>query len=492
MAENPKPEKVTFFIDKQASFSEWYSEIVQRAELADIRYNVKGFLVFQPWSVWAMEKMYDCLEGILQKKGHQPYWYPALIPEKNFHVEKEHVEGFAPEVFWVTEHGSSEPLEEKLALRPTSETAFYQMFALWIRSYKDLPFKTYQRAQVFRYETKATRPFIRSREFFWVECHDAFATEAEALEQVKEDMETTKEFLWELMGIPFIFFQRPQWDKFAGAVNTYAADTLMPDGKVIQQPSTHNLGQSFAKAFNVTFKDKDGKEKNPFITCYGPAVSRIFASLVSVHGDNKGLRFPFEVAPKQIVVIPLALDKDPKVLPFSRKLAAELQADGYRVELDSSEKTPGEKFYFWEMKGVPLRIEIGPKELKEKKFTVYRRDILQKETIPASSLKKWVEKTGKAVTDTLKKEASHLFDNSIHDAQSFPELKKALSERGFVRTNFCSDEKEGIECAEKIEKELSANVRGKRADKEEKPFGLQKCVVCGRAARTVLYIAKQY
>ncbi len=492
IGEKGKPEKVTFFIDKQASFSEWYTEIIARAELADIRYNVKGFLVFQPWSVWVMEKMYDFLEEILQRKGHKPYWYPAVIPEKNFHLEKEHVEGFAPEVFWVTEHGAGEPLEEKLALRPTSETAFYQMFSLWIRSYKDLPFKTYQRAQVFRYETKATRPFLRSREFYWVEAHDAFATHEEALAQVKEDMETTRELMWEKLGIPSIFFQRPQWDKFAGAVNTYAADTLMPDGKIVQQPSTHDLGQNFSKPFNVTFKGKGGKEEFAFLTCYGPAISRIFASLVSVHGDNKGLRFPFEVAPKQIVIVPIAMDKEKKVLPFCQKLANELQAMGYRVELDASEKMPGEKFYFWEMKGVPLRIEIGPKELKQKKLVVYRRDILQKETIPSASLKKWIEKTGKNVTETLQKEAGHLFDNSIRDAESFLELKKALEGRGFVRCNFCSDEKEGIECAEKIEKELSANVRGKRADLNEKPFGQQKCAVCGRAARTVLYIAKQY
>lgn len=487
-----KPEKTTFFISKTQNFSEWYTEIIKRAELADIRYNVKGFLVFQPWSVFVMEKMYAWLEEILQSKGHQPYWFPAVIPEKNFLLEKEHVEGFAPEVFWVTEHGAGEKLEEKLALRPTSETAFYQMFAWWIRSYKDLPFKTYQRAQVFRYETKATRPFLRSREFFWVEAHDAFATHEAALQQVNEDMEITREFLQEKLGVPFIFFKRPQWDKFAGALDTYAADTLMPDGKVVQQPSSHDLGQNFSKSFNVLFKDKDGIDKHPFITCYGPAVSRMFASLIAVHGDDKGLRFPFELSPKQIVIVPIAVEKEPKVLAFAKKLAQDLQKNGFRVQLDESEKMPGEKYYFWEMKGVPLRIEIGPKELKQKKLTVYRRDLQQKETIAAKSLVKWIQKTGKSLSENLKKEASHLFDNSIKNADSFPELKKALEGRGFVRVNFCTGAMDGKLCAEKIEKDLAANVRGVRMDKTEQPFGSQKCVACGRAARTVQYIAKQY
>lgn len=491
MAADSKPEKVTFAIDKESNFSEWYTEIIKTAELADLRYNVKGFLVFQPWSVYTMEKMYDILESILQKKGHNPYWYPVVIPEKNFYKEKEHVEGFTPQVFWVTEHGDGEKLEEKLALRPTSETAFYQMFALWIRSYNDLPFKTYQRAQVFRYETKATRPFIRSREFFWVETHNAFATSEQALNQVHEDMQTTKEFLWDRLGIPFLFFRRPQWDKFAGAVNTYAADSLMPDGKVIQQPSTHDLGQGFAKTFNVTYKDKDGTDKNPHITCYGPAISRIFASLISMHGDVKGLKFPFEVAPKQIVVIPVGMNKDSKVIPAVKKLAEKL-SENYRVQLDESDKMPGEKFYFWEMKGVPVRIEIGPRELKEKKLVVYRRDLAQKETISVKALDKWLLKAAKESTENLKKQSQHLFDNAIKDAQNWNELKEKIGERGFVRCNFCTDGMDGAACAEKIEKELSANVRGQLADKTESAFGNKTCVVCNKPATIVLYVAKQY
>ena len=280
MKENMDEKGIT--VKKNENFSEWYTQVVQKCELCDLRYNVKGFVVFQPWSVLSMEKMYSIFNSVLQRKGHKPYFFPTVIPEGNLKKEASHVAGFTPEVFWVTGAGN-DTFEERLALRPTSETAFYQMFGTWIRSYKDLPFKTYQRANVFRYETKATRPFLRSREFHWIEAHCAHATKEDAMKQVHEDMETTQEILHDVFALPFIFFQRPQWDKFAGAENTFAADVLNPDGRVVQQPSTHLLNQSFAKAFNVSYKDAKGKDNFVWLTCYGPAMSRIFASVVIVH-----------------------------------------------------------------------------------------------------------------------------------------------------------------------------------------------------------------
>ena len=225
---------------KEENFSEWFSQIIKETKLADLRSNIKGFLVFQPWSVLSMEKMYKILEEKLQKKGHKPYWFPTLIPEENLKKESQHIGGFTPEVFWVT-HGGKKKFEEKFALRPTSETIIYSMFKIWIRSYNDLPFKTYQRANVFRYETKATRPFLRSREFYWIEAHDVFATEKDAKKQVKEDMNTTENTVHKQYGIPFLFFKRPQHDKFKGAVNTFAADAIMPDGKALQMGTSHNL-----------------------------------------------------------------------------------------------------------------------------------------------------------------------------------------------------------------------------------------------------------
>jgi prolyl-tRNA synthetase len=482
-----KKEKVTFNIDKNLKFSEWFTEIVQTAELADLRYNVKGFLVFQPWSVLAMEKMYKIYEKVLQNKGHKPYWFPTVIPEKNFKIEGEHVKGFTPNVFWVT-HGGDTKLEEKLALRPTSETAFYQMFSLWIRSYKDLPFKTYQRANIFRYETKATRPFLRSREFYWIETHCAHASEEDAMKQVKEDMETTKEVMHDIFGLPFIFFERPYWDKFPGAQKTFAADVLNPDGKLIQQPSTHFLNIDFSKGFNVKFLDKDEKEKYARITCYGPAISRIFASVAIVHGDNKGLRFPWKIAPIQVIIVPIM--NEGKLIKKAEELKETLEKNNIDADIDSSEKRPGEKFYFWEMKGVPLRIELGEKELQNKELTIYRRDLGTKEKIKENNLISYIEKTSKDYDKNLIQNADNLFKGRIVDAKSKAEIIKALEDGKIVRCEFCSTDKAGEKCAGVVEKEINAEVRGTRLDEKEKPKG--KCIICGKKANSIVYIGRAY
>ncbi len=482
-------EKITFNIDKDKNFSEWYTEIVQKAELADLRYNVKGFLVFQPWSVLAMEKMYQFMEKKLQEKNHKPYFFPTVIPEKNFKLEGEHVKGFTPEVFWIT-HGGETKLTEKLALRPTSETAFYQMFSLWIRSYNDLPFKTYQRANVFRYETKATRPFLRSREFHWIETHCSHKTEKDAEIQVKEDMETTKEILHDIFLLPFIFFERPQWDKFPGARKTFAADVLNPDGKVVQQPSTHLLNQDFAKAFNVKFKDKDEKEKFCHITCYGPAISRIFASVIIVHGDNKGLKFPWKIAPKQIIIIPISNDKE--ILKKAEEMKQKLKENCIDADIDSEKQRPGEKFYFWEMKGIPLRIELGKQEIKSKELTIYRRDTGKKIKVKEKDLIKVIEKLAQDYDKNLLQKADSLFADRILDASTKQEIKKAIETGKIARCGFCSVDKDGEKCAEIVEKEINAKVRGKKLQKEKLTNKLKKCAICGKKASEVVYIAREY
>lgn len=467
-------------------FSEWFSQIVQKAELADIRYNVKGFLVFQPWSVLAMEKMYKLFEEVLQRKGHRPYYFPAVIPESNLKKESSHIGGFTPEVFWVT-HGGDKELDEKLALRPTSETAFYQMFSLWIRSYKDLPFKTYQRANIFRYDTKATRPFLRSREFHWIETHCVHATLEDAEKQVKEDMETTEELLHEKIGLPFIFFERPSWDKFPGASRTFAADVLNPDGKLIQQPSTHLISDSFAKAFNVTFKDKDEKEKYGHMTCYGPAISRIFASVVIVHGDDKGLRFPWEIAPLQVAIVPVNDDK--KILDKCNEIK-NIVVGIASAEIDLSEKSAGEKFNYWEMKGVPVRIDIGLKDLAGKNLTVFRRDLNKKEIIKENLLLDYLNNVSREFTNNLRKGADRLFDNKIKDAKSLQDVRKIVESGAIARCDFCSVGKEGVKCAEVIEKEIGAQVRGTKFG--EKIASKGKCAVCGKKGNYVVYVARSY
>jgi len=468
--------------------SEWYTDIIARADLADIRYGVKGCIVFGHWAVESMELMYAYLEKDLKKRGHKNYWFPTLIPESYFHKEAAHIEGFSPEVFWVEKAGN-DTLEERLALRPTSETAFYSMFALWIRSYKDLPFRAYQRANIFRYESKATRPFLRSREFHWIETHCAFATEEEAFQNVLDDMETTKRVVFGIYGVPTIVFERPSWDMFAGAARTFGADAFTPQGKVVQQPSTHMINHHFTEQFGVKFTDKDEKEKTPYTTCYGPAVSRIFASVVLTHGDNKGLKFPFEIAPKQVVIVPILAEKEPKVLAKAKELAQKLEEAGYRVEVDDSDKRPGEKFYFWEMKGVPLRIELGPRDLTAKKFLLFRRDTEKKIEVAEKDLLKEVAAQGLALSENLRKNAMKSFEGLIKDVKSLEDIKKIVG-KGIARANFCSMKKDGEKCAEIIEKETGGKIRGTRIDVKEKIFG--KCVACQKEAKHIVYIAKDY
>lgn len=484
LTHSPKKSNEGITAKKGENFSEWFTQVVQKCELADLRCNTKGFLVFQPWSVLAMEKMYDYLEKILQKKGHKPYWFPTLIPESNLKKESAHLGGFTPEVFWVTQ-GGNKKFEEKLALRPTSETVIYPMFSIWIRSYNDLPFKTYQRAQIFRYETKATRPFLRSREFYWIERHSAHATEQEAFNQVKEDMRTTEEFLGELLGIPFIFFERPEWDKFAGASRTFAADALNPDGKVMQQPSTHMISQDFSKAFDVKFKDKNGKEKLAWITCYGPAISRIFASLIITHGDDKGLKFPWEVAPLQVIIIPI----DEKVKEKAEKLKKEIEKLA-SVDIDSSDKRPGEKFNYWEMKGVPIRIDLGLRDLQKKKVTIFRRDLDKKMIVPEKEVIKEIEKISKEFTKNLIKKANQIFEGRIKETKNVNEIKQAIEEGLIARCHWCSVEKNGEKCAEVVEKKIGAEVKGTRLGEKIKSSG--KCAICGKPAKNIVYIAKSY
>ncbi len=480
-------------IEKAKDFSEWYNTITKDAELCDLRYHVKGFVVFLPWSVMTMKKMYTIYEQALEATGHLPAWFPALIPESYLKKEAEHVEGFAPEVFWVTEAGLNK-LEERLAMRPTSETAMYSMYSLWIHGAKDLPFKIYHPSQVWRYETKATKPFIRSREFYWIEAHDAFATEADAMAQVREDMETAEAVIHRRFGIPFLFFRRPQWDKFAGAVDTFAADTLLPDMRTLQLPSTHMLGQNFAKSFNVKFTDDDGKEKYCWQTCYGPAISRIYAALIATHGDERGLVLPFELAPVQVVIVPIIKSESrDKVMKKCREVEASLRSppSSLRVKLDDSENTPGFKYNQWEMKGVPLRIEIGERDLDSGTAMVVRRDTREKFKIQFGSLESEIGKIGSDMQKNLVAKADAWFRGQLGKADRMDELSAELDRHGFVRVPFCTDGMEGEKCADDVKEKTHANMRGSLFGSKEVPKG-ENCVSCGKKASVYLYAARQY
>ncbi len=473
------------------NFSQWYNAIIKEAELCDLRYGIKGFVVFQPWSVMTMNRMFRMMENEIESRGHVPALFPALIPERYLTKEGEHVEGFVPETLWVTE-GGSDKLEERYAMRPTSETAMYSMYSLWIHGSSDLPLKLYQRCQVWRYETKATKPFIRSREFYWIEAHDCFATEKDALAQVCEDMEMSKRVIHWKYGIPFLFFKRPQWDKFPGAVNTYAADTLMPDGKALQLPSTHMLGQNFSKAFDISFTDENGEKQYVWQTCYGPAISRIYAALISMHGDKKGLVLPFDLAPLQIVIVPIFKDETENlVLSECRKLKNELLTE-FSVKIDETDNTPGFKYNHWEMKGVPIRIELGPRDIEKDSAIIVRRDEGKKKQVPLSEIKDRIRREGKEMQENLIEKADSWFGKRIGRAGRMEDLNSMLeSGYGFIRVPFCSDNLDGQECADAIKERFSVDVRGSLYINEEKPRG-EKCISCQKEAKIYLYVARQY
>lgn len=438
-----------------------------------------------------MNNMFDILEEVLQRKDHLPMLFPTLIPESNLVRESQHVEGFVPQVFWIQDIGDGEKLEEKLALRPTSETAIYPMYSLWVRSWRDLPMKLYQRCSVFRSEIKSTRPFLRGREFLWIESHNVFATHDEVKAQVMEDLETTKEVVTDNFGIPVLVFRRTQWDKFPGGLNTYAADTLMPDGKVIQLPSTHDLGDNFARAFDIKYLNESNETVYAWQTCYGPAISRIFGALISIHGDNKGLRLPFKIAPYQVVIVPIYKGKDEKtVLEYCQKVKKTIQKAGFRVYLDKKDNTPGWKYNYWEMKGVPIRIEIGPRDIKNEKAVIFRRDTMKRNTVAISDLKKTVVNLGKEIDANLRAAAESKFVDLVVDADTIGAIEDAMEHGKIARIPFCTTEMEGEPCADEIKDRTGGEIRGTRIDIDEKSEGV--CVVCGKPATEVVYIARSY
>jgi len=479
--------KTTFNISKVNDFSKWYSEILQKAEISDIRYGVKGFIVIRPWGARIIEKMYKLYESALQRTGHEPSFFPTVIPEENFEKEAGHVEGFTPQVFWL----ENKQGEDRIALRPTSETAFNQMYNLWIRSYRDLPLKLYQRASVFRYETKATRPLIRGREFWWIESHNSYSSKKEAEAQVQEDIGITEAVMHNVFGVSFLPMKRPEWDKFPGAVYTIGSDCLMPDGKIIQQPSTHFLCQHFSKAFDVKFVDK--KEKNNYVwqTCYGPAISRIMASVIATHGDNNGLVLPYVIAPYQVVIVPVYSKKNSKeILKVTEKIRNNFFDERIDSLIDDSDKRVGEKFFHWEMKGVPFRIEIGEKEIGNGEASVFIRDTREKIKIKLDNLVEDVKNLGAEYDVRLREKADEFFSDKVVDCKDKKSIKKVLDDGRIARFSFCSVDKEGEGCAAVVEKEFMAEVRGVRGDKNEKPVG--KCPFCNKKANVVTYVGRSY
>ncbi|MBW9223642.1 proline--tRNA ligase [Methanothermococcus sp. SCGC AD-155-E23] len=394
------------------NFSEWYSEILERAEIYDVRYPIKGCGVYLPYGFKIRRYTLDILRRLLEERGHEEVLFPLLIPEDLLAKEGEHIKGFEEEVFWVT-HGGKKPLEVKLALRPTSETAIYYMMKLWVKVHKDLPIKIYQVVNTFRYETKHTRPLIRLREIMtFKEAHTAHATREEAENQVKEAIEIYKEFFHEL-GIPVMVSRRPEWDKFPGAEYTVAFDTIFPDGRAIQIGTVHNLGQNFSRTFDLEFETLEGGKDYAYQTCYGIS-DRVIASIIAIHGDEKGLVLPPNVAPIQVVVVPLLFKgKREMVEEKAVELYNLLKDMGVRVEIDNRDIRPGRKFYHWELRGVPVRIEVGPKDLENKMVTIYRRDTEEKYQVREEDIKEEILDLFERIKENMRERARERMERHI-------------------------------------------------------------------------------
>ncbi|MDI6859215.1 MAG: proline--tRNA ligase [Methanocellales archaeon] len=464
-------------LPRKEKFSEWYNELLLRTEIVDVRYPSKGLCVWYPFGFSLRRRIYSILRSLLDV-DHQEVLFPLLIPENEFMKESEHIKGFEEEVYWVTKGGST-PLEMPLALRPTSETAIYPMLQLWIRSHVDLPLKIYQIVNTFRYETKHTRPLIRVREITsFKEAHTVHATWAEAEEQVKAALKLYSEFFRRL-AIPHVITKRPDWDKFPGADYSMAVDTLMPDGKTLQIGTVHHLGTNFAETFDVRYEDPEGEQRYVNQTCYGIS-ERCVAAVIAVHGDDRGLVLPPEIAPTQIIIIPI-VSKGKDALGACKRILDMLK-DVYRVVLDDSQERPGAKYYKWEMKGVPLRVEIGPRDMERGEVTLVRRDTFERETVAISKLNDAIEDKLGAIHANLYERARQSFDSRIVDCKTLDEAKTAIR-KGMAKISWCGEE----ECGLCMEDRTGGDILGELAKTKR-----GECPICGKKTDKVVLMARAY
>jgi prolyl-tRNA synthetase len=469
--------------DKNADFSKWYDQVSEKAELADVRYGVKGFVVYRPNLMFIIEQVYESLERHLLNGGHRKILFPLLIPFKNLLVEKEHVKGFENQVF-IVEKAGQKKLEEKLFIRPTSETAIYPMYSLWIRSHRDLPLKVFQSVAVYRHETRATRPLFRGREFLWIESHDVFEDQKGALVQIKDDLQTMQR-TFEEFALPFIPIEREPFDRFPGAERSFAYDSLLPDKQALQAGTTHYLGTNFTKPFEVSFLAKDGTKKVPESTCFGPGVTRIAGLVAAMHGDEYGLVLPFKAAMIQVIIIPIAANAD--VLQYAARIAEELTKAGFRVELDKGPETAGEKFYKWEMVGVPVRIEVGPKETASNNVTLVRRDLRTRELIDGAKVVERTRQLESEILKELRNRSWQWLNSNIHQVSNREEIQKMSKIGGFIKFSYCGRKV----CADELKAGTGGvEVRGSRIDIKEVPDKV--CSWCGEKAVRVAYAAKAY
>ncbi|MEM3513355.1 MAG: proline--tRNA ligase, partial [Thermoplasmata archaeon] len=396
---------------KEVDVSEWYNEVVEAAGLCDKRYPVKGMNIWLPYGWKIMQLIDRKIREEFDATGHAEVCFPLLIPESEFQKEAEHIKGFSSQVFWVT-HAGENPLDIKLVLRPTSETAMYSMFSIWVRSHADLPLKIYQIVNVFRYETKQTRAFIRVREIHFFEAHTCHTDANDSERQIKEDIQIMEK-LGKALALPYILHKRPDWDKFAGSVYSLGADLLVGE-KALQIGTIHQYHENFAKAYNILYEDKDGNHKHAHQTTFGLS-ERLVGAVVGVHGDNAGLILPPQIAPYQVVIVPVPKkEKRELVESYAMEIQKLLADAGVRVHLDLRDLRPGNKYYDWELKGVPLRIEVGEKEKVEGCVTVVRRDTREKKTIPKDNFVEEIKGLLERVQEDLYAKAEKTLQENIY------------------------------------------------------------------------------
>lgn len=478
MAEQKKMVEEITSMDED--FAKWYTDVVKKAELCEYT-SVKGCMVLRPYGYAIWENIQRIMDGMFKETGHENVCMPMFIPESLLEKEKDHVEGFAPEVAWVT-HGGSEKLEERLCVRPTSETLFCEHYKQIVQSYRDLPKLYNQWVSVVRWE-KTTRPFLRTREFWWQEGHTIHATAQEAQEETIRMLNVYADFCENILAIPVVKGVKTEKERFAGAEDTYTIEALMHDGKALQSGTSHYFGDGFAKAFGIQFTDRDNKLKYPFQTSWG-TTTRLIGALIMTHGDNNGLVLPPKVAPIQVVVVPIAYHK-PGVLEKADEITQKLQKI-CRVKCDKSDNTPGWKFAEYEMKGVPLRLEIGPKDIEKNQCVLVRRDSREKIFVSLDELETKIPELLEAVHNGLYEKALERREKMTYEAHDFNEMKDIADNKpGFIKAMWCGDRA----CEDKLKEEVGVTSRCIPFEQTEIS---DKCVCCGKPAKQMLYWGKAY
>ncbi len=464
-------------------FAQWYTDIVLKAELADYS-PVRGCMVIRPYGYAVWEGIQAFADERFKATGHKNAYFPVVIPENLLQKEADHFEGFAPEVLWVT-HGGAEKLEERLFIRPTSETIINTMYAKWIQTYRDLPVLMNQWCNVIRWE-KTTRPFLRTAEFLWQEGHTCHETYEDAQEETLQMLEIYRQVAEELLAMPVLLGRKSDNERFAGADATYTMEAMMHDGKALQAGTSHNLGQNFSKMFDIEFQNREGGLSNVWTTSWGIS-TRLIGGLIMTHGDNRGLKMPPRVAPTQVVIVPVAQHKE-GVLDKAYDLKKQLEKN-FRMEIDARDtQSPGWKFNYWEMKGVPVRLEIGPKDIEKNQVVLVRRDTHEKLFVSMDDLDTTLENLLEEIQENMFQMAVQARTDNMFAFTDYDEFKKTFNEKNVVaKVMWCGDG----DCEEDIKDETGVTIRCIPFEHEQEHLS-DTCIHCGKPAKHMVYMAKAY